>query len=98
MKDRTIVVSFVIVAILAVFVTLYLLSNKDKTHNKGKEDKVEKGKTITLPQTTKEGFAFMGWYIGDELITENKTYDKDVTLKARWSAEEVTDIENNNDN
>ena len=48
---------------------------------------VEKGKTVKLPETTKEGFIFDGWYEGTNKVDNNTTFDKDTTLKANWIRE-----------
>ena len=48
---------------------------------------IKKGDSVTLPETKKEGFVFNGWYLNDEKIENTKTYDEDVTLKAKWEKE-----------
>lgn len=37
-----------------------------------------------LPTPTKDGFTFVGWYLGDELITSNSICKGDCTLSAHW--------------
>lgn len=47
------------------------------------------GKMLLLPKPTKEGFKFLGWYVGDakvESITEEMTGD--LTLTAKWEKEQ----------
>ena len=41
------------------------------------------GDKVFLPEPTKEGYAFMGWYEGDKYVTVAK--DKDYKLVATWS-------------
>ena len=55
--------------------------------------KVEKGKTITLPTTTKDGFNFLGWYNGEVLVKGDEVYDSDTTLKAKWEEVKVEQVE-----
>ena len=52
--------------------------------------KVKKGSSFSLPQTTKEGYAFVGWYNGSTAYTDENTntIKKNIVLTAKW--EEVT--------
>ena len=44
--------------------------------------------TITLQAPTKAGYKFVGWYIGDEEVTEiAKGRTGDITLTAKWKSE-----------
>ncbi|MBD5535234.1 MAG: InlB B-repeat-containing protein [Lachnospiraceae bacterium] len=50
------------------------------------------GDTITLPNCTKEGYEFTGWYDGDTCVGqagEEYTVSDDVTLKARYEKKET---------
>ncbi len=50
------------------------------------------GDTITLPDCTKEGYEFTGWYDGDTCVGqagEEYTVSDDVTLKARYEKKEA---------
>ncbi len=48
---------------------------------------VEAGEAIgTLPIPTKDGYKFMGWYLGDEQMSASTTLAGDATLTARWGA------------
>ena len=47
--------------------------------------KVEEGSTITEPPTTRDGFVFDGWYIGEEKFDFSTPITKNLTLKARWN-------------
>ena len=47
----------------------------------------------TLPTPTKGAYKFLGWYMGEELVTEiSKEQTGDVTLTAKWSEEEVKEV------
>lgn len=50
---------------------------------------IKKGDSITLPEISKEGFILDGWYLGGKRVTNKTTYDKDVTLKAKWISKEI---------
>ena len=45
---------------------------------------VEKGKTLTLADAEKEGFVFLGWYLGDVAAEKNFAPTADVTLTAKF--------------
>jgi len=45
---------------------------------------VEKGKEVTLPATSKDGYTFLGWYNGEEKIEDTFKAEKDLTLTAKW--------------
>lgn len=46
---------------------------------------VEKGKTISKPaDPTKEGYKFLGWYIGEEEYNFDNKIDKNIELLAKW--------------
>ena len=52
------------------------------------------GKSITVTATTNLGYTFLGWYQGNTLVCENESYkftaENNVTLTAKWSANEDT--------
>ena len=52
------------------------------------------GKSITLTATTNPGYAFLGWYNGNSLVSSTEAYtfnvEKNVTLTAKWEANETT--------
>gem|GEM_PF-4830361 len=51
-------------------------------------ENVEYNQTITLPYVEKEGYTFLGWYLGEEpssgLFTNNSNVTSDITLHALW--------------
>lgn len=47
--------------------------------------KVKKGSSLgSLPETTKEGFKFAGWYNGDQLVTADTLIEENLELEAHW--------------
>lgn len=46
--------------------------------------KAKKGTEITLPKAIKDGFNFMGWYIGEDKQGDKVTLDKDTIITAKW--------------
>ncbi|HZJ98408.1 MAG TPA: InlB B-repeat-containing protein, partial [Tissierellaceae bacterium] len=58
---------------------------------------IEENGTVTLPTApTKEGFTFEGWFTDEALTTEFTSETKvtaDITVYAKWKAEEVVDPE-----
>ena len=43
-------------------------------------------KAIEPVHPVKEGYQFLGWYLGDSVFDFSKTISKDITLEARWKA------------
>ena len=58
--------------------------------------KVKKGSSFQLPETTKEGYTFVGWYNGSKLYTDDDTASikKDIVLTAKWeeNKKEITEL------
>ncbi len=51
---------------------------------------VEKGKTATLPTNpTKDGFDFLGWYLGEDEYDFSTPVNNNITLTARWKEREI---------
>ena len=47
--------------------------------------KVKEGKKATIPaDPIKEGYKFLGWFVGDDKFDFNKTITSDITLTAKW--------------
>ena len=57
-------------------------------YNNGLEDQMKKIKVGSvlkkLDEPSREGYKFLGWYIGDEEFDFTKSINKDITLEARW--------------
>lgn len=57
--------------------------------------KVEDGKTISMPEVTREGYLFEGWYdslndgetLNEEWLFDSDTVTEDLTLYAKWKIE-----------
>ena len=68
---------------------LYLNTNLPGccSFNRGSGDKVKVGETVGLNAYLNQGYKFLGWYLGDELLSESTWYNyempaNDVTLTA----------------
>ncbi len=47
---------------------------------------MKKGGSLgSLPETTKEGFKFAGWYNGDQLVTADTLIEENLELVAHWA-------------
>ena len=102
-KKVLIIISVLVVLIVAGILCWLFFIKKDKEPEKnvnyvtitfdvdgGSEveaQKIEEGKTITLPLSTKEGYLLEGWYNGEEKVSNDTTYSVDTTLKAKWLEE-----------
>ena len=55
---------------------------------------VKKGSSFQLPETTKEGYLFAGWYDGSKLITDDDTDKivKNTVLTAKWEEVEEDEV------
>lgn len=55
---------------------------------------VKKGSSFQLPETTKEGYLFAGWYNGSTLYTDDDTASikKNIVLTAKWEEVEEDDV------
>ena len=53
--------------------------------------KIESGKTATLPNSTKTGYYLSGWYNGKTLFDFSTPITSNLTLKAKWTAYTYTD-------
>ena len=56
--------------------------------------KVKKGSSFQLPETTKEGYTFVGWYNGSTLYKDDDTASikKNIVLTAKWEEKKDEDI------
>ncbi len=62
-----------------------------------KEIELAKGQTTPAPiAPTRDGYTFVGWYLGDEEFTFADPIEEDITLKAKWEKVE-TPQDNKND-
>ena len=53
-----------------------------------KEITLDKGSELKLPETTKEGYKFIGWFKGATKIEENTKFEEDSTLNAKWEKDD----------
>ncbi len=94
MKKKFMIIGAITVVIITAIVAAILLSTEkggkitisfDADGGKPISSlKIKKGESISLPNTEKEEFTFDGWFEGDQKVTDSTTFDKDVTLKAKW--------------
>ena len=94
-KKKLFIIIGVAVLLLALIITCVLLKKKPTkideitiTFNVDggttvENIKIKKGTEIKLPKTVKDGYNFMGWYIGEEKQDDKITLDKDTTLKEK---------------
>lgn len=50
------------------------------------------GKLTNLPTPTRDDYHFVGWYTAEadgDLVTDNTTFSKDVTIYARWTKDQL---------
>ena len=96
------------VIIIAIAIIVFLLTRNTKSiytisfdTNGGKQtvsQEIEEGKTVTKPvDPTKEGYEFLGWYLGNEEYDFSKPVEENLTLDAKWKEVEKED-DNKNDN
>lgn len=57
-----------------------------KIDDKYLTQEVENYGTVLLPTPAKAGYTFLGWYNGDELVTEETLITEDLTLTAKYDA------------
>jgi len=70
---------------------LYTITFNSNGGNKIDTLKVEKNKAVgNLPIPKKEGYKFVGWFIGNEEITSTTVAIKDMNLVAKWEKVEKT--------
>lgn len=53
--------------------------------SKVEEVKVNEGETISSPTTTRDGYTFDAWYLGEEKFDFTTPISKNITLKAKWT-------------
>ena len=104
---KTLFISFTIIVILVgIIIVFFCIKNKENNKkicileynvNGGTQINsldIECGAKINEPtKPNKEGFEFLGWYIGDEKVNFDKLYlNENLTIKAKWKAKENTEI------
>ena len=95
MKKKVLIILGIVVVIAACLLVWFLLfANKTYTIKFDTDGgstvesiKVKSGKTIELPETTKENYIFEGWYDGSTKVDNNTKFKKNTTLKAQWSVD-----------
>lgn len=60
---------------------------KESSDDKGTTQSVEKGTAATKPtDPTKEGYTFLGWFVGEDAFDFSTQIPNDITLTAKWEA------------
>lgn len=91
------------VVVIAIIVILLLLKSCQKTEytvkfstdggNEISEQVIAKDNKVTPPEDpTKEGYVFVGWYVGDEKYDFDSKVTKDLTIEARWEVAANKDV------
>ena len=71
--------------------TIYTIKFDSNGGNKIESIEVEKNKAVgLLPTPKKDGYNFVGWYIGNKEITSTTVAIKDMNLVAKWEKVEKT--------
>lgn len=89
MNFITIVLS-IIAIILSVYVLLTVNVKKvtvifnTNSENPLSSVEIKKGESINLPILERDGYEFLGWYIGEEKVDSNYKFDKLTYLNAKW--------------
>ena len=92
-KKIIIIISIVCGTLLIVGLILFLLLRSKKITIIFDSDggtivevqKIKKGGTINIPESTKEGFTLDGWFIDEQRVTSTTTFNKNTTVKAKWT-------------
>ena len=92
-KKIIIIISIVLGTLLIVGLVLFLLLRNKKITITFDSDggttvevqKIKKGGTINIPESTKEGFTLDGWFIDEQRVTSTTTFNKNTTVKAKWT-------------
>ena len=99
-KNKKIAIIVAVVALIVIAIIVFLLMRNTKEiytvsfDSDGGEivssQQVEAGKTAVKPDDpSKEGYEFLGWYIGKEKFDFSKPIKENVTLKAKWEKGET---------
>lgn len=98
-----VVVIFVIIFVLLV---MFLFKRNDITYDIT-FDNIENSYTVQTDKMgylskpvdpIKEGFIFLGWYVGDEKVDFDKPFNKDTILEAKWDEIKSTEDDTLKDN
>ena len=92
MKRKNILTAGIITSILIIIgIIIFIIINSNKITITYINDekvsstiKVKKRTGLTLPNTKKDGYIFLGWYYEDIKLDDGVWFDHDATLIAKW--------------
>lgn len=92
-NKKIFIIAGIILAVAIIGVVCFLVFNNNMvtiSFNENGGDgvtniKVKKGEVVTLPEISKEGYSFDGWYVDDKKVEEKTSFDKDTLLIAKWT-------------
>ncbi len=90
-KSNLIITIIIILIIIGIsYYILFMYSNKiTVSFNTNSEIKlsgmeIKKGENINLPTLDREGYSFVGWYLGDQKIDSSYKFDENTVISAKW--------------
>ena len=95
-NKNILIIMFSFIILLVFIVIVFTLNKKDNSiyvyfFSEGgspvEKIKIKKGESITLPNTTRNGYQFLGWYRNDVKVSNNTKYNETTTLYAKWVEE-----------
>ena len=94
-KKLPIIIIGIVLALVLIGVILFLVLGNRKVTITFNENggtvlapmEVKKGAPVNLPDATKEGFAFEGWYLNEQKVPNPATFEENATLVAHYIEE-----------
>lgn len=94
-KNKKIAIAVIIAVVIVVAIIVFLLMKNTKAiytvsfNTDGGEivssKQVKDGENVSEPTNpSKEGYKFLGWYLGDEIFDFTTPIKENITLEAKW--------------